>query len=1025
MAENTNLAPPSKITVNTLYNGIIEFYPSLIFGKAEGEKRGFKNFWSGFNRMEFLEFLLHITDKNTDLEARDKVLEWKLAYDKSEQPKDTVPQNINELCEDLDKLNQEKRMYESRVKAKQLQLQSQKYQEAKIAKPVIKVSGEKPPKTKQAEKKVVVTPPQKTPQVIYLDSDQPAEFNTLSDEDRTRLESYINDALSNPTGFVEKITQEIIQYTPDTIKKGLTPAQLEHAAKVVALDFTEKLRGLDPKAVGVSQTNVLEVLTSLANPNAPNLIKIIPDEKIRFELAKSAQGLALEKELNDITAENLLQPVAGPITQFFYNTQKTRQHEVSDKASDRTNYQVSVQDMIDGWKETVRIKGQIVKLLRYENPEVLNTLTKTQLDKLTRQYTWYKRAFFGIRPAAITGIAPYAATAGATVGALAQTSLIPQWIATNTPLLTSGLGNLALPAVAGVTPQAAVNAISWQGVSFVQPLFGFRLPGIVAVGMQKSGELFETIALLGKAGKPWLGIGKITLGNVYTSPTAYRILVPGFKKAFEGPLVNKFGGFVWKTLTPRVQALIAGTTQAGKAAALTAGKAAGKVAGTGIAAKIGAIIGGLSGTWLAVITAGIGAIIGWLVGKVLPKIISWARKNKENLVILTALPILAGIVLGSPLLIALGLLPFIGALIAASKGIRILGSGLRQVLNAGLLALTSVMLPAMFTPFLIAIISIPVIVAVILFIINSGAYLVPPGSAISLYGSGVIYSPYIDIAKTASPTGPFENSELPKEIEYTVTIKAKLSTLTNIRIEEKCDVIKENSKPSCPDPSPSIPQPGSPDYPDSISPTGQGFTFTYKVQYTSPDFDDTLVINTITVTADVPEQANAQASNSAIVKFGNPPEECPMGWPILPEGSETSLDITQGPLGGFSHTQVEAIDVGATIGHTITARHSGVVDVVETNNAYRPVYVTVTSTCMGVSFQSWYAHLSSVAVEDGQAVTMGQVLGTSGTNTLPYNAHLHYEFRSILMRPECTAGAMNCIPKPVPYYCSGSCGTIP
>jgi hypothetical protein len=313
-------------------------------------------------------------------------------------------------------------------------------------------------------------------------------------------------------------------------------------------------------------------------------------------------------------------------------------------------------------------------------------------------------------------------------------------------------------------------------------------------------------------------------------------------------------------------------------------------------------------------------------------------------------------------------------------------------------------------PILGILIGFPVIVALILFIINSGAYIVPP-SPLSLSSGATITSPYIEVSKIATPTGPFQNSELPLTVEYQITIKAKKGTLSNVSISYDCNVIKKSGSIKCPETMPAMPDgikiPNS-----SISPTSS-FEFSYKQTY-GANFQDTLITDSLTVTADTPEQPGVSAAASAGVKIGNPPDVCPSGWPIA-----GVWGITQTPGGSYSHSAVEAIDFKTPIGTPVRATHSGIANVVRTTNAYAPVYVTITSNCGGNTFTSWYAHLSLVSVTSGQQVIMGQNIGATGNGGS--GPHLHYEFRGIRMD-------IPYIPKSVQRQCSndsGSCGSIP
>jgi len=91
------------------------------------------------------------------------------------------------------------------------------------------------------------------------------------------------------------------------------------------------------------------------------------------------------------------------------------------------------------------------------------------------------------------------------------------------------------------------------------------------------------------------------------------------------------------------------------------------------------------------------------------------------------------------------------------------------------------------------------------FIINSGAYMYPPGTATVSAARGGVVSPYVGIEKKPEPPGPFANTDLPLEVKYTVTITAKQGVLTNVKINYSCNVIKESNPPECPQPTPIIP----------------------------------------------------------------------------------------------------------------------------------------------------------------------------------------------------------------------------
>jgi murein DD-endopeptidase MepM/ murein hydrolase activator NlpD len=435
------------------------------------------------------------------------------------------------------------------------------------------------------------------------------------------------------------------------------------------------------------------------------------------------------------------------------------------------------------------------------------------------------------------------------------------------------------------------------------------------------------------------------------------------------------------------------------------GKAAVTKVGAGLLAKTGlsatfAQIGAALGSWAPIVGTILGAIAGWLVGKIIDPILRWIQKHKEDLTIAGILGLASGVIFGSLPLVVLGSL-FAVPGILSGIGIGGIGAGI-----AGFFArLGGAFVVTIGTPIIITLVVFPVVVALILFIINSGAYLVPPQVS-QIPGGATIVSPYIDVTKTPVPPGPFQNNQLPLTIEYKVEIVAKKGPLQNVIIASGCNVIKKGASVACPKTDPAIPSKT-----DTISPT-QSFSFSYKQTYHAPSYIDSLIVDTITVTADTAGQKGEKAAASAGVKIGNPPDTCPSIWPV--DGSWT---LTQTPGGGFSHSSIEAIDLNTSTGTVVKATHSGIARIVYTSGAYRPVYVDIVSNCGGKTIASRYAHLSAVSIKDGAAVTLGQPLGASGSDGT--GPHLHYEFRGLKMEPPY-------IPKTIRRGCSSSnCGTIP
>ena len=431
-----------------------------------------------------------------------------------------------------------------------------------------------------------------------------------------------------------------------------------------------------------------------------------------------------------------------------------------------------------------------------------------------------------------------------------------------------------------------------------------------------------------------------------------------------------------------------------------------KAAAAKVALKIGTkVVGQAAATAAAPVVGNIIVYIGTeILEKIISKLkdlVSKIKENSKEFVIAGIALFAGGAFMGSAALMGAGAgLGGLGAVNGGLSGIKGVISGIGSSI-AGLFS--AVVLPSVGVPLLIGIISIPVLVAILLFIINSGAYIVPPSPSTI---SSAVESPYIGIEKTVS-TDCMNKAGCPSfgTVTYKIKITAKKGVLSNIKLSNKYSTSCRSGNKTFPNPN--VHEISSP--PETISPTGS-YEFEYTADITS-SFDNCLIIDTVEITADTPEKPAVTAAASASVSVGNPPEECPKGWPV-----DGSFPLTQGPGGSFSHRNAEAIDIATYPGVNVKATHSGTAKVVYTNGAYRPAYVDVISSCGGKQFTTRFAHLSAVSVRDGQRVTMGQSIGATGSDGT--GPHLHYEFRGLKMTTPY-------IPKTVQYGCSGACGSIP
>jgi len=304
-------------------------------------------------------------------------------------------------------------------------------------------------------------------------------------------------------------------------------------------------------------------------------------------------------------------------------------------------------------------------------------------------------------------------------------------------------------------------------------------------------------------------------------------------------------------------ATTAATTAATEVAATTAG-----VTGAEVGAEAGAAVGAAGGP-LAIVTAAIGAVVGFISSKLLIKISDFIKKNKDFfLATLGAPAVIAGGAIGSTAIVITGA-AFSSFFVARMLGIN--KFSLRRLARRTILKAPDTAVKITLA-MLITFFSFALFVIVILFFINSGAFVVPPDEA-TITGSGTATNPYIDIKKEVDAR-QFKNP--PVQVTYTVTISAKRGDLTNISFENVCQVMREGSEGNCPA--------EVPEAPESIS-TTTPFVYTYSETYSGNSYQDSLVLDTFSITADAPGVSATQTSASASVIIGNPPTQC-----FVPDG---------------------------------------------------------------------------------------------------------------------------------------------
>ncbi|WKZ25358.1 MAG: hypothetical protein QY322_03120 [bacterium] len=271
----------------------------------------------------------------------------------------------------------------------------------------------------------------------------------------------------------------------------------------------------------------------------------------------------------------------------------------------------------------------------------------------------------------------------------------------------------------------------------------------------------------------------------------------------------------------------------------------------------GGAAGAAAGSVVPVVGTIIGAVAGMVGGQVfsaaMSKLKVWWTENKDK--VGPAIAIGAG-TLGA-LLFGAGPGLGIGLVVAgATVGFGTLATGAFGILgfigrSVGI---------AIATPVIVTLLVLPPLVAFIMLVINNSAYVIPPAPP-SLSQSS---NPYISVIKTVEPSGPFENSDLPLTIKYTVTITAKRNTLTNISFKDTCKIVQEASTPPCTTSSFVVP--------DAIS-VASPYVITYENTY-NVFTTDALVVNTFEVTATAGEGGEQTTSGAASIRIGNPPNQC-------------------------------------------------------------------------------------------------------------------------------------------------------
>lgn len=648
----------------------------------------------------------------------------------------------------------------------------------------------------------------------------------------------------------------------------------------------------------------LAPLTSLINPNDQDLVNIFTDKFVRENIASDAQQVILTLSTQtDLDKELIGNSVLGGdknLADVFFGSSEITQF--TPDGDQENGIEITTDDLSSLHQNSQKLKSFIQKFIEIDGggAEVISTgfiplrVPESELQSVDTSKVIGKKSILGgiegeetqgalarrilrekaklIENTVSFNPSTNRETAIATKSLLNKISgeIIPQTLVKSTvvsPLrLNVSIGGGLKP----VTLELSGN-FGGSAESFLKLMRDTNTPLIltsVEIGSYATSDLALVQAITaGHSGKvlAYLGAGKysfsvVNAGNTILGGQTLSRYVVGFQlgsKSFAIEFSQKAGKIISSTLLK--------TTGTGVAT---------RTALPAIVSKIANLLG-IAGGWA---TFGLSTIIGLGLGKLIewlgPKVKSFIEKNKEVLLIggLGGMFLFGGgarIIFAVPTLIGAGAIAASG--FAMTTVFRMARNFIRTVFT--------ITYADILMPILIFILATPLVIMLILFIINSGAYIVPPNP---LNGPGSFSSPFIDLKKTSSQTVPLKNSELPKTVTYTVTIGAKKGSLTNIKIVDKCEVISK-TKDTCPTPTEvsagvlgamEVKNKFPPDPPDEISPSSD-YTITYSMTFDKA-YSDANIINTITVTADEPSQAGATASVSNSVTIGNPPISCPL-----------------------------------------------------------------------------------------------------------------------------------------------------
>lgn len=1087
MAANDNLQIPNRELVDFLYNGIIVFHPRVLIEAGETLKDDLpdKTFKENPHLQQiepnnFDSFLFKHTGVRDFKSAYEKVVEWKKTYEKAEEIADpqqkeeylntqlphTVPPNINELVDELEDKSKSKDYSVFDIRTSVDNLIKEKTKDTTVYKKPLPTP--EPPLTESvtpaattvlpeeiqetpAEEEHIFPPPrpevevQLRPFVVKINNSSKEEVvndpelqniigasvaGGLTDSSQALVKTILND-----------LWEEIQGVDADTFikntRESTDPKYLIARAAVADPDITSKK--IDLAKFPSSQNQYQEFYISSQSPYSS------PSDETKI-VQEDLRRLALSTEKDEFTFKVLQNK------EFLANIEENVKVEISNLPPEEALAQFvgSLWSEFKGGNNTDAmtraIAGEDIDITISDkptaNPLARFSLKKSYVSKIADKFAAFKdiesselfrigAEFIDPTKVSVSRAAPQLAALGIrfTYG-LGLEAFGKDYPAEATVwyLFSQGIGHKQLNAFAD---ELKANNVSDKQIAII------RQYGSVLQTLQGQHTYMNRVFQWAYRGRKlgYVPDEKGIQADFSFTGNGFSAIVE--RKYFEGgsgtKIFRQFAGeasvrLLKRTLSPLTskfkKAFLKGAASfATKTTAKLGLEAVATGATGGIAAAVIA-----AGTILSKIAKKIPGV-GWFLKKVRK---NWKVAGAGLIGLMFLLPTA---IVGSILTIAVPVAiagTFIWGLGTLGAAAGVVGSSVTFFMG-GLSLIGAEIAKALAYAFAI-LAGITVIIAFIIYIITASSYMVPPaprpgGTYNQAYGV-IRESQYIGIEKIPSPTGPFRNTDLAGglEVTYSITVTAKRGSLTNIRFENEYIVTQEVSRAITPNPP-------IPDPPGTIL-ANESFTFEYTVSY-DEGFADSIVTDNFTVRADTEDIQDDYAISFASIVIGEPPMDCPSGWPVLVNNGQTYV-VQQGPEGTATHQGREAIDVHyepfttETIDNAyVVSTHNGTL-LHQAIDRWGGLYVSTRSTCNGAEFMSWHVHFSSFSVnfEPGDFIPRGTILGIMGHTGSATYIHDHYEFRALgdhnnggpaTVWPTPVQMIHPFVPVTVPRECVGNC----